>query len=200
MKREIFTDKEIERDLKTALKYPPASSKATYIKICITAALAASLVVLTELLLFLFGKAEASQNLEIIVFSALFILAIGNLIFWSIRHSYQTRKISLDSYRVTTQTVLKRDEEHYLASKYKSYYRTVSIYSIQFENGKVLRLPQENFLWSKEYPLSDFGLYEVTQPGDRFTVVEEKKTGNIVLAYPNEYFQYEGNRNPSEYF
>lgn len=87
-----------------------------------------------------------------------------------------------------------------LASKYKSCYRTVSIYSIQFENGKVLRLPQENFLWSKEYPLSDFGLYEVTQPGDRFTVVEEKKTGNIVLAYPNEYFQYTGNRNQSEYF
>ena len=66
----------------------------------------------------------------------------------------------------------------------------VRAYIMRFENGKSWNIPKDNYTWSGEHPMSDRTLYQSTHPRDLFLTVTKKDTGEIVMAYPTEYFEY----------
>ena len=181
-KKQILTNKEIEKDIITALKNPPDSSEDSYRKtgiivpIVTLAVIAITAYVDPEFILW-----------ELVSFIALAFLYIIFLIF---RQRIKIKKVSINDYSVTTEIVHSTSKEHFTVRRGKYYVKRVDNYTLRFENGKTWRIPKDNYLWSVERPMSDFAIYESTHREDTMIVVTKKDSGDIVMAYHTDFFEY----------
>ena len=60
---------------------------------------------------------------------------------------------------------------------------------LHFENGKSWCIPKENYPWSKEI-MSDSAILQSANQGDRFIVVMAKESGEILMGYHTDFFEY----------
>ena len=186
-KKQILTNKEIEKDIITALKNPPHDSEESHNKtkiiiiIMMLCLIGLSIWLATEI----FAKLLIASCLAVVFF------LIGYAIFDSVCLKIKIKKISINDYSVTTEIVHSTAHEHFVirGSKYRPS-RRVDNYILRFENGKIWRISKDNYLWSVERPMSDFAIYESTHREDTMIVVTKKDSGDIVMAYHTDLFEY----------
>jgi hypothetical protein len=180
-KKQILTDAEIKKDLICALKHPPAESErsvntASWVVLGI---FIASIVVIYFYHLFL---------LWLLLGTALY--SIGFVIFKHQKLKMQIKKISLADHEITTETVSHTECESYVIRGTRHRRYTIYRYILHFESKKSFVIPKDNYLWSTETPMSDVVVFNTTHRGDTMTVVTKKDTGEIVVAYNNNLFEY----------
>ena len=180
-KKQTFTDAEIKKDLIGALKHPPAESErsvntASWVALGI---LLASLVVIYFYRLFF---------LWFLLGTALY--SIGFFIFKHQKLKIQIKKLSLADHEITTETVSHTECESYVIRGTRHRRYTVTRYILHFESKKSFVIPQDNYLWSADTPMSDVVVFNNTHRGDTMTVVTKKSTGEIVVAYNTNLFEY----------
>ena len=104
------------------------------------------------------------------------------------------KKVSLDDYEIKKEAVSYVKEEVYITdpsvSRIREKMSEIRVFIVSFESGKKWNIPKDNYLWSKECPMPDRTLNRITHSGDVFWVVTKKDTGEVVVAYPSEYFEY----------
>ena len=72
-------------------------------------------------------------------------------------------------------------------------WRTSSWGVLRFNGYGEYKVPDTNYPWSKEYPMTSEGVYHTSFDGDEFyLVLSRPHSGKILLAYPAKYFQLEG--------
>ena len=180
-KKEIITLTQIEQDIIHSLKEPQEMSKSTYKKWRIPCAIIGGLLVVVSIFYPTIG-----------VYSLLILLVAG-CAGGAIEYLLLRRKrknVCIVDYDVTTEVLSNKVEESYSAPAGKHRSRTVTNYTLFFENGEGWRIPQDNYLWSEERPMSDFYIYQNSHRGDAFIVVIKKDTGKIAMAYDTEFFKY----------
>jgi len=180
-KMETITLTEIEKDIINALKQPQDKSKIEYEKIKIPTAIITFLLIIIEFIYPLF-----------IVWGiiAFVVFVVGYNIIGHFRLKHKIKQISINDYEIKTYILSHTTEENYVIRMYKA--RDIIVYNccLYFENGEVWNVPKDNYLWSKEQPMSAFAIHESSHRGDSFTVVIKKDTGNIVMAYNTKLFKY----------
>ena len=64
--------------------------------------------------------------------------------------------------------------------------------TLHFSGYGDYEVPEKNYPWSKEYPMTAEGVYHTSMDGDAFYLVLTKPhSGKILLAYPAKYFTLE---------
>ena len=188
-KREKITQNELTDDLITAVKHPPSRSKKSYTKSYIK-----STVIYSPFAL-LAGMASYLWPWTGAFLLVLLAVAMAVGVFLSFlarrRTEHTVRSVRAEDYRVESVVVSGRNEESYFDRYRGRHGEWVSVYTLHFDNGKSLRLPKNNFSWSKEYPMSDTAVYHCVKEGSPFYLVCRKDTGEAVLGYPKDYFVYE---------
>ena len=184
-KKENLTWLEIKKDIIIALKNPPSESKSSYNR----SKPVYAIVGLALLALIYFFPIMLAYE-----FAALILFAAGYLIFHYARLKVKIKSINISNYNVTTETVYGISEEHYLARNggRVKYTKQISNYTVHFENGKDWRVPKKLYTWSERFHRQDRGVYHTTHRGDTMTVISEKATGEIVMAYNTDIFEYKG--------
>ena len=191
-KKIIVTDKEIEKDIITALKYPPKAPRSfykddTHISTVIGIALGLVLVVLE----FMFMETVLKGLLWFLFVVFVYAMIVGIFNFFHLR--YQIKNVSVNDYEITTETVHSISDEHFAIKRGTRRFRRYEIihnYNIRFENGKEWRMPKENYNWSSKYSVSDWGAFQEAHRGDTFIVVTQKSSGKIIMAYDTDIFEY----------
>ena len=106
-------------------------------------------------------------------------------------------KVSLDGYEIKKEAVSYVNEEVYITdhsvSRIREKMSEIRVFIVYFESGKKWNIPKDNYAWSAECPMSDRMIYQTTSQGNLFWTVTKKDTGEIVMAYPTEYFEYKNN-------
>lgn len=180
-KKQIFTDAEIEKDIICALKNPQGESKKSYnrrsIPIAVSACIAGVVSIFYPLVL-----------LWLLV--AALVYGVGEIIFRSVRLKNQIKNVKISDYELSTETVSYAHEESYMVTKGRRHKEMVYNRTLYFEGGKLWRIPKENYLWSEDRSMSDLPVYVSARRGDVFTAVTKKDTGEIVMAYHNDFFEY----------
>jgi hypothetical protein len=186
-RKQTLTNDNILSDVKNILKHPATLSHAEHKKANIPL-LAFSTVMLIALVVF------QKYYKWILILGLIFIVAY--LVVDSFCKKNKINNISIDDYEIKKESVSHINEEIY-STDHKIHFsptvkkiHTAHVYIMYFENGKSWNIPKDNYTWSKENPLSDHTIYRSTRSGDRFWTVTKKDTGEIVMAYPSEYFQY----------
>ena len=186
-KKEILTNEKIEKDIITALKNPPHDSEDSHNKtkiiiiIMMLCLIALSIWLGTEI----FAKLLTASCLAVVFF--LIVYAI----FYSVRFKIKIKKISINDYSLTTEIVHSTAHEHYVIRGSKhTRSQHIDNYILRFENGKTWRISKDNYLWSVERPMSDLAIYESTHREDTMIVVTQKDSGDIVMAYHTDFFEY----------
>ncbi len=186
-RKQTLTNDNILNDVKNILKHPATLSHAEHQKANFPL-LVFSAVMLIAMVIF--------QNYYkfILLIGLIFIAAY--LIVDFFRKKNKINNVSIDDYEIKEEFVSHINEELY-STDHKIHFsptvkkiHTAHVYIMYFENGKSWNIPKDNYTWSKENPLSDHTIYRSTRSGDRFWTVTKKDTGEIVMAYPSEYFQY----------
>ena len=185
-KKQRLTNAEIEKDIIHALKNPPHTPASSYKKTTLPAILAACVLVVMEFIYPLF---------VLWAFLALLVLVIGGIIFGHYRLKNQIKKVSINDYDITTEVVHSIAEEHYRAERgggrrHRRRTEQIDNYSIRFESGKIWRVPQENYAWSERLRSSDLGVYNSTHREDSMIVVTKRASGDVVMAYHADIFEY----------
>lgn len=181
MKKIILTNKEIEKDIATAMKFP---SRRKY-----TGAIVGCLIMVPMIaLIVLFADDPALIFLSMIAFG---MLMVAYCILEPILFERYKKRISVNDYDISTSVVRSTDaKRNVYGARDKMHLKYDLLYGyIYFENGKKWRIPIQNYLWS-ENAMSDWGIYENTHRGDEFITVSKKKTGKIVVAYNKNLFEY----------
>lgn len=186
-KKQILTNVEIEKDIVHAIKHPPRISEKSYKSGTLPAILIVIFLVVME---FVYPPFILWALLALLV--ALPVMAIVG----RIRLKHRIKSVSLDDYEITIETVHSIDEEHFKVERgggairrYRST-ETVHNYYIRFENGKIWHLPKELYAWSERLRQGDVGIFNATHRDDRMIVVTKKDTGEIVVAYHTDIFEY----------
>ena len=184
-KKQILTNAEIEKDIIGALKNLPKESEVSYKRWTIPCIIIAILLVVIEFIYPIF----------ILWFLlALIVFLIGSSIFHHFCLKNQIKNVIISNYDITSEIVHSTDEEHYRAERGGSvrHRRTEQIdnYIIRFESGKVWRVPKELYSWNERLRMQDRGVCNSTHRGDTMIIVTEKSSGEIVVAYNTEIFEY----------
>lgn len=184
-KRKTFTKREIEYDLKVCRSYPRELTRATYLKITVSCG---ALGLLLGILSFFY------LTLSLVGLAFLVVGWVGGgVIFQHIRRARAKGAVCLDDYEVTRAFLDRSERETYRAKRYSLGYahsREVNIYTFYFGGREPFRLPEDNYTWDKERPMSDFFLYENCLRGDEFFIVVHRATGEIRMVYPLAFFDY----------
>ena len=178
-KKQILTNTEIEKDIICALKNPPNLPESSYKKMIIPTVIAVGLLVMIEFIYPLF---------IVWLLAAVIIFLIGSSIFNHIKLKNLIKKVSINDYYIEKEVVHSTYEEHYRTGGRHN--ELVSNYLIRFENGKSWRISTDNYLWSIERSMSDFAIFQSTHREDTMIVVTKKDTGEIVMAYHTDFFEY----------
>ena len=185
VKKQTLTNVEIEKDIISALKNPPKESEASYKRSTLPCIIIAVLLVVFEFIYPMF---------ILWLLLALIAFGIGSSIFHYFRLKNQIKNVTINDYDITAEIVHSTAEEHYKAETGGSvrHRRTVQVnnYIIRFENGKVWRVPKELYTWNERLRMHDMGIFNSTHRGDTMIVVTEKSSGQIVIAYHTEIFEY----------
>ena len=181
-KKEILTNDKIEKDIITAIKKPPNDSERTYKRTTYLVAIIAAIIIVVT--------AFISPELLIWEFLALLMLPFVYVIFLVIQRKIKINKVAINDYSITTEIVHSTAQEHFSVRTGKHRVAHIDNYILRFENGKSWRVPKDNYLWSVERPMSDFAIYESTHRKDSMIVVTKKNSGEIVMAYHTDFFEY----------
>lgn len=188
-KKTSLTDARIEKDIVTALKYPPSRPKAAvraenrwgFIAFCVM------------LVVFVISPAYRWPMVWLALAACAFLAV--RPVFLRLRLRRRIKGVSMKDYDVTTETVQSTSEESYTIRRAPSsfaLYPNIHIhnYTLHFESGTCWRIPKDNYLWSEERPMTDLAIFQSTQEGDSFLVVTKKGSGDIVMAYNEAFFEY----------
>ena len=187
-KKQIITNDNILSDIKNILRHPANLSHAEHhrSKIPYFVFLAVSLV---AMLIF------QNHYKLILAISLFFIVAYLAIDYFRKRTSAE--KVCLDGYEIKKEAVSYVNEEVYITdhsvSRMREKMSEIRVFIVYFESGKKWNIPKDNYAWSAECPMSDRAIYQTTSQGSLFWTVTKKDTGEIVMAYPTEYFEYKNN-------
>ena len=187
-KKEIVTTREMIQDIANSLQHPAAISKKSRIKriffIVLCVALSCMIgVIFPKFLL-----------IEVFVLVPLFCV-----LFWgweNRRYTYLSKNIRIEDYEIISDVLLRRELEAYetRGSKYHPVV-TVRIYKLFFESGRQWRIPAtRNYRWSERNFKWDSEIFNLSEKGDAFITVVEKNSGQVVVAYPADLFEYKETR------
>ena len=173
-----ITNVEIERDIRHALKNPPEDTEERYRRkaliIIPILPLAVTLVILWPIF---------SVVVTILLFISMpFMPWLWN---WYLDH----KRISVNDYQITAETVDCVIVKSYTYRRYKHYY-TVYNHFVRFENGNTWTIPADNYAWTQKHRMDCSKVLEATHRGDIMIVVTNKRNGKIVMAYNTDTFQY----------
>ena len=119
---------------------------------------------------------------------------ICSAIFNHFRLENQIKNVTINDYIITTEVVHSIAEEHYRVKTGGSigHRRTEQIdnYIVRLENEKSWRIPKELYRWNERLRKHDSDIYHTTHRGDTLIVVTKKDTGEIVVAYHTDIFEY----------
>ena len=187
-KKEIFTIKEVERDVANSFRYAPEMTEESYQKWMIPCAVLGILLAIASY----FYPAMILR-----VMGVLIGVAIVSVVVHVLRTRHKMRTVCMDDYRIETGTFSHKAHEQYWQKNFGSrrirwcgHNRQVDIYTLYFENGKSFCLPRDNYAWSREYPMTDFAIYESARRGEEFYLVIHKSSEGIAMVYPREFFEY----------
>jgi hypothetical protein len=179
-KKQNLTNANIESDIINILKHPSDMSREQFIKPYI---LVSILPILVLLLWCLFPS-----HYRLIGWIFVVSIAVGLTIYY-IYKKYRIKNVSINNYDIKNEVVSYIKEETY-RYRGRRRWRTIRVNILYFENGKSWNIPRKNYVWSERCSMSDRELSEITHMGDVFTVVTEKDTGKIVVAYHTGFFEY----------
>ena len=180
-KKQLLTNKEIEKDIITALKNPHKESEESYKKGTIPAIIVA---------VFLFVLGFIYPEFLPWVAISVFLFVVVYTIFCYVRLGAKIKRVSIGNYEIKTEVVSHTYSESYVAKGAKYHSERINNYTLHFEDGKKWDVPKDNYLWSVERRMSDFAIYNSSHRGDEFIVVTKRETGDVVMAYNTEFFEY----------
>ena len=181
--KQILTDREIEKDIAAAIRYPAEMTEDSYRRQNPVAIVIAMIAFVVELI-----------KPQLILWTLLGVVVC--LIAWAVARyfglKYKARQVSIDGYEITVQTLHSKDCERYFMRGSGRYGRVKTVYNYtwRFENGQSWRLPQRIYLWSDLYSMAHARVHESIHRGDAVLVVTKKESGDVVMAYPAEIFVY----------
>ena len=174
----ILTNNEIEKDIRNALKNPPYESEKSYRRKPFIIIAAFILLVILAIIW------------PVVVLSTIFVFLIGLPIWpWLWRYYLENKKIVLNDYQITQETVNCVIVETYVDKRSK-HKHTRHIYCVRFENGKIWAIPTNNYAWTEKHRMSFGEVYQNTHMEDTMIVVTKKRSGKIVMAYNTDIFTY----------
>lgn len=177
-----LTKTEIEKDIIYALKHPADRTKKKY-RILRLIGIAVGIA---------FGILAACfrDYAGGILFAVFFLALIGGLVY-RIHRNHLIKNVSIYDYDIRTSFVKHTYYDHYRKRVGKHSFRMVDVYVIVFEKDKEWSIPKEAYLWSETNLMSDITVYETAERGDTMIIVTERKSGKIVMAYNEKYFEYQ---------
>ena len=181
--KQIITNAEIEKDIIHALKHPadtPIGSGRSF----------GSIIKDVILILIIGCLAVFTDNPKLWINLVFIVLLIGIAVSHYFRIKKQEEHLSHDDYTITTETVQNTELKHWKEWSAKPIRRKeITNCILHFENGKSWCIPKENYPWSKEI-MSDSAILQSANQGDRFIVVTAKESGEILMAYHENTFEY----------
>ena len=194
-KKQILTNVEIEKDIVNALENPPYESEDSYQKRQTPKFIILCVLIIINIALaypiFLLWETPTLVLFSLLISLIVFFVSWGVFsIFCRIRRRCQIKRVSISDYDITTEVVHSIFEEHYTARRGRYYTAQIDNYGIRFENQKEWRIPPRNYLWSEFLRMYDSQIYAATHREDTVVVVTDKRTGEIVMAYHTDIFEY----------
>ncbi len=193
MKKEEVTERAILSDLKSRLRYEPSRSKAANKRYEILGAITAII-----LLIITFGH---PVPFFLVLGCTLLFLPLALLFSWLLRRR-RIERMTLDGYETEIAILSHKEKEEYQEWHYTvrgiRRSRTITNYNLHFENGKLWRIPKDNYLWHGECPMSNFFIFENAHRGEEFLLVLSRKTGEVAMAYSEAFFTYQRPRADGE--
>ena len=183
-KKQILTDREIEKDIATAIKHPAEMAEHAYRKWDVV-------VILSTCGLFVFGIVRYEKFLWVMLGMIAFGVGVAILQYFDRRR--RTRRVSICDYEISVEILHSKEYEHYIqrtGTGRRRRSRPIDNYTWRFENGQVWRIPQKIYLWNDRYSMARERVHEMIHRGDSFIVVTKKESGDVVAAYPTEIFEY----------
>lgn len=185
-KKETVTNKEIMLDVKSVIKSEKKLSEAERRKEKIILAVIGILICITA---FIRPLAAGILCLLMIVAVPLYLLAVSTI------RKHRSKNADITDHDITTGILSSISDETYTTTERTTHGHretvTVTNYYLHFENGKSWHIPETNYDWSEDHKMSPSFIYENSHRGDEFILVQNKRTGEIVMAYDTEFFQYE---------
>ena len=181
--KQILTNREIEKDIATAIRYPADMQEKSYKGQKPVAIVIAMIAFVVELI-----------KPQLLLWTLLGVVVC--LIAWAVARyfglKYKARQVSIDGYEITVEILHSKDHERYFMRGSGRYGRgkTVYNYTWRFENGQSWRMPTKIYLWSDLYSMAHARVHESIHRGDAVLVVTKKESGDVVMAYPAEIFVY----------
>lgn len=182
-KKQILTDREIEKDIAASIKYPADMTENSYTSwtpiAIVIAGLALVVMIIKPLLL-----------MWMLLGTLFFAIVLGIVRHFSLK--YRAGQVSLDNYEITVEILHSKDYEHYHIKSHGRCGRgkTVDNYTWRFENGQSWRMPTRIYLWNERYSMARARVHEMLHRGDPVLVVTRKESNEVVAAYPTEIFEY----------
>lgn len=118
----------------------------------------------------------------------LFLLSIPFLLYVVIKQAWAVACGFRRKLCITKDTLhASEGDRYYSRHNYRTYYCT-----LHFNGYGDYAVPEENYRWSKEYPMTARGVHNTSFDGDEFYLVLSKPhSGKVLLAYPAKYFTLE---------
>ena len=182
-KKETVTLKEVKQDIIRSIKKPPHESEEAHKKWTFIGILIA---VLEVILGFIYPMAVLWVLLAVLGS----IIPCSLIFLFQIKH--RIKNLSMDDYEIKTDVISHTESEHYKTEAPRGRKR-VDNYTLYFESGACWRIPPEIYCWSERKRSSGRGIHQNAHRGDIFTVVLNKNTGEIAMAYDTEFFTYKEN-------
>ena len=192
-KKEVFTDAEIERDIKAAIEEPPDVSEDSHKKIFIS-----TIVVFILASLAFWGLLFAGESLDILWYFArallIFTILLIPLAFLYLK--IRLKNVSIKDYEISEETVFSTEIEYSFLMRIMRDRRDLykrgcpGNYNVNFCSGKTWRIPGELYFWSDRYRMKNYKICESTHAGDTMIVVTHRKTKKVIVAYNTEFFEY----------
>lgn len=186
-KKYTVTVAEIENDLATAFENPPDPPKPKA-KYNIYPYMIAIVAMVPLSVLFFYAPWWTLLALVMIPIVLVVCALIHELVL-----KIRAKTVSCDDYVVTQEVVHSISEEHYHIRRrgsISSEIKYVNNYNIRFENKKIWRIPKQNYGWREEGFMGPEEIYKATHRDDTFTVITDKRSKRITVAYNNKYFNY----------
>lgn len=183
--KQPLTNDNILSDIKNILRHPANLSHAEHRKSLIPINIF-TVVLLAAMLIF--------QDYYKLILAISLVFIVAYLAIGYLRKRTSAEKVSLDGYEIKKEVVSYVNEEVYITdhsvSRIREKMSEMRVFIMYFESGKKWNIPKDNYAWSAECPMSDRMIYQTTSQGNLFWTVTNKDTGEIVVAYPAEYFEY----------
>ena len=188
-RKQILTNKEIEKDIINALRNPTAEAEESYKKRRNISIVGGTIV---GTILGIFGRIyyDFGVSLLFALTFGVFVYAIFYRITYHITLGTKIKRVSIRDYEINTEVVSHTYWESYVRRRSRYHYELINNCTLHFENGKKWDVPKDNYLWSVEFPMSSLAIYNSSHRGDVFMVVTKKKTREVVMAYNTEFFEY----------